>query len=120
LFTFFFLPAPRRLPPPLFHPPDSTRPDPKTNKTNKKKKSWLARLKVIFRATKQHATNLARFVATYKTLLLIQRKVNGGKARPHDTFFAGLLGGYLVFGERNAINEQVRDSPILSFSDDLL
>ncbi|KAI0296629.1 peroxisomal membrane protein 4 [Russula brevipes] len=68
---------------------------------------WLARLKVIFRATKQHATNLARFVAAYKTLLLVQRKVNGGKARSHDTFFAGLLGGYLVFGERNAINEQI-------------
>ena len=54
--------------------------------------------------------NLAKFVAIYKSLLILQRKVNGGKneERPHDTFFAGLLGGYLVFGERNAINEQVR------------
>ena len=71
------------------------------------KKSWLERLRAISRATKQHATNLAKFVAIYKTLLLVQRKLNGGKARPHDTFFAGLLGGYFVFGERNAINEQV-------------
>jgi peroxisomal membrane protein 4 len=69
--------------------------------------SWLSRLKTIARATKQHATNLAKFVTVYKSLLLVQRKLNGGKARPHDTFFAGLLGGYLVFGERNAINEQV-------------
>jgi len=69
---------------------------------------WLERLKAISRATKQHATNLAKFVAIYKTLLLVQRKLNdGGKARPHDTFFAGLLGGYFVFGERNAINEQI-------------
>ncbi|KAI9512346.1 peroxisomal membrane protein 4 [Russula earlei] len=68
---------------------------------------WLDRLKVISRATKQHAINLAKFVAIYKTLLLLQRKLNGSKARPHDTFFAGLLGGYYVFGERNAINEQI-------------
>jgi len=69
--------------------------------------SWLSRLKTISRATKQHATNLAKFVTIYKSLLLVQQKLNGGKARRHDTFFAGLLGGYLVFGERNAINEQI-------------
>ena len=40
--------------------------------------------------------------------MLLQRKLNDGKERTHDTFFAGLFGGYLVFGERNAINEQVR------------
>ncbi|KAI0048004.1 peroxisomal membrane protein 4 [Auriscalpium vulgare] len=68
---------------------------------------WQSRLKVIFRATKNHAVNLAKFVTLYKTLLLLQRRVNGGKERPHDTFFAGLLGGYVVFGERNAINEQI-------------
>lgn len=39
--------------------------------------------------------------------MLLQRKLNGGKERSADTFMAGLLGGYLVFGERNAINEQV-------------
>lgn len=49
-----------------------------------------------------------KYVALYKTLLLIQKKANGGKERNFDTFFAGLVGGYLVFGERNAINEQVR------------
>lgn len=70
-------------------------------------KSWLQRIKGILHASKQHATNLAKFVAIYKSLLLLQRKLNGEKGRPHDSFFAGLLGGYLVFGERNAINEQV-------------
>jgi len=68
---------------------------------------WSTRLKVIFRATKQHAMNLSQFVAIYKSLLLLQRKLNGGKERQQDPFFAGLLGGYLVFGERNAINEQI-------------
>jgi len=39
--------------------------------------------------------------------LLLQRKTNGGKERNADTFIAGLLGGWAVFGERNAVNEQV-------------
>lgn len=61
----------------------------------------------IFKATKQHAFNLAKFVSIYKTVLLLQKKTNGGKERNIDTFIAGLLGGYVVFGERNAVNEQV-------------
>jgi peroxisomal membrane protein 4 len=38
---------------------------------------------------------------------LLQKKINGGKERNVDTFIAGLIGGYIVFGERNAVNEQV-------------
>ena len=34
--------------------------------------------------------------------------MNGGKERSFDTFIAGLIGGYVVFGERTAVNEQVR------------
>ena len=69
--------------------------------------SWQSRIHVIYRATKQHALNLARFVSLYKTILLVQKKFNGGKERESDTFVAGLIGGYFVFGERNAVNEQV-------------
>jgi hypothetical protein len=76
--------------------------------TKHKNNSWPDRLRVIFRATRTHATNLAKFVALYKTLLLLQKSVNSGKPRSHDTFVAGLLSGYTVFGERTAINEQVR------------
>ncbi|KAH9921981.1 peroxisomal membrane protein 4 [Epithele typhae] len=68
---------------------------------------WTTRLKTIFKATKQHALNLAKFVSLYKTLLVLQKKVNGGKQRSSDTFIAGLIGGYVVFGERNAVNEQI-------------
>jgi len=71
------------------------------------KGDWKARARQIFLATKQHAFNLASFVSLYKTLLLIQRKLNGGKERKADTFFAGLIGGYIVFGDRTAINEQI-------------
>lgn len=69
--------------------------------------SWKSRLRVIYSATRQHAFNLAKFVSIYKTLLLLQKKINGGKERNIDTFAAGLIGGYIVFGERNAVNEQV-------------
>lgn len=81
-------------------------------------RSWKTRLRGIYRATKQHATNLAKFVALYKTFLLIQKKANNGKERNSDTFIAGLLGGYLIFGDRNAVNEQVRNqlAPRYSFA----
>ena len=68
--------------------------------------SWTSRLSVIYRTTRQHALNLAKFVSLYKALLLLQRKING-KQQEIDTFIAGLIGGYIVFGERNAVNEQV-------------
>ncbi|KAJ7655150.1 Tim17/Tim22/Tim23/Pmp24 family-domain-containing protein [Mycena polygramma] len=68
---------------------------------------WQSRARVIFRATKQHAFNLAKFVTLYKTFMLIQQKSNGGKPRSSDTFLAGLLGGYIVFGDRTAVNEQI-------------
>ncbi|GAA6043797.1 hypothetical protein JCM8097_007714 [Rhodosporidiobolus ruineniae] len=69
--------------------------------------SWQQRLRYVYRATKQHATNLAKFVAIYKTALLVQKTLAGGKQRQADTFFAGLVGGWAVFGERNAVNEQI-------------
>jgi hypothetical protein len=46
-------------------------------------------------------------VTIYKTLVLVQKRANGGKERSLDTFLAGVIGGYVVFGERTAINEQV-------------
>ena len=64
----------------------------------------------VLRATKSHALNLARFVTSYKLLMLLQRKANGGKERSLDTFVAGALGGYVTFGDRTAVNEQV--SPV--------
>ncbi|GAA6000998.1 mitochondrial 37S ribosomal protein mS29 RSM23 [Rhodotorula paludigena] len=69
--------------------------------------SLRQRLMYVYRATKQHSLNLARFVAIYKTALLLQKTLAGGKERKFDTFFAGLVGGWFVFGERNAVNEQI-------------
>ncbi|KAF8203253.1 Tim17/Tim22/Tim23/Pmp24 family-domain-containing protein [Pholiota molesta] len=68
---------------------------------------WKSRIQLIYRATKQHALNLAKFVSLYKAILLIQKKLNNGKERDSDTFIAGLIGGYFVFSDRNAVNEQI-------------
>lgn len=46
-------------------------------------------------------------MSLYKVLLLLQKRLNGGKERKADTFIAGLIGGYIIFGDRTAINEQV-------------
>jgi hypothetical protein len=69
--------------------------------------SWQKKLNYVYKATKQHSLNLAKFVTIYKSTLLLQKLLANNKPRKFDTFFAGLLGGWLVFGERNAVNEQV-------------
>ena len=61
----------------------------------------------VLKATKQHARNLAFFATIYKTLLIVQRRMHG-KERPLDSFLAGLVGGYMVFGENNNVNQQVK------------
>ncbi|THH11801.1 hypothetical protein EW145_g420 [Phellinidium pouzarii] len=71
------------------------------------KGDWPSRMRKVVQMTVQHALSLAKFVALYKALLIAQRKIHGGKSRSADTFFAGLIGGYTVFGDRNAINEQI-------------
>lgn len=61
------------------------------------------KLKLILRATRTHAQNLAKYATVYKTTMLVLKHMGAtpGKEGPYDTFFAGLLGGYLVFGRRS-------------------
>ncbi len=59
------------------------------------------KLHLVFKATQQHARNLASFAVVYKSAMLVLRLLNParpGKEGPYDAFFAGLLGGYTVFG----------------------
>ena len=57
----------------------------------------------VFRATRTHATNLAKYATVYKLTMLALKHLGSepGKEGTFDTFFAGLLGGYLVFGRRS-------------------
>lgn len=43
----------------------------------------------------------------YKSLMLLQKYVDA-KELSHHSFMAGLIGGYFVFGEYQAVNYQVR------------
>lgn len=63
-----------------------------------REKLWL-----IFRATRTHAQNLAKYATIYKTTMLLLKYYGGtpGKEGPYDTLISGLLGGYLVFGRRS-------------------
>ncbi|KAM3077513.1 hypothetical protein ACMFMG_006852 [Clarireedia jacksonii] len=58
---------------------------------------------LIFRATSTHAQNLAKYATVYKATMLALKYSgsNRGQEGKWDTFFAGLLGGYVVFGRRS-------------------
>lgn len=80
--------------------------------------SFKEKVKMILKATRQHARNLARFAVIYKTSMLALRYLNPttrGKEGQYDTFFAGLLGGYVVFGsgKQGSVNQQARLSSAL-------
>jgi peroxisomal membrane protein 4 len=58
---------------------------------------------LILRATRTHAANLAKYATIYKLTMLALKHLGSepGKEGPFDTFFSGMLGGYLVFGRRS-------------------
>ncbi|POS85497.1 peroxisomal membrane protein-like protein [Erysiphe pulchra] len=62
------------------------------------------KLSVILKATRTHATNLATFALIYKLSLLLLKHLSSDPRKDgnYDTFIAGLIGGYLVFGRRSA------------------
>ncbi|KAE8151069.1 peroxisomal membrane protein 4 [Aspergillus avenaceus] len=67
--------------------------------------------KLVLKATRQHARNLATFALIYKSSMLALRNINPsevGKERRFDSFFAGLLGGYAVFGrKKTSVTQQI-------------
>lgn len=76
-----------------------------------REKAWL-----IFRATRTHARNLAKFATIYKLTCLILKHLGPtpGKEGTHDSLVAGLVGGYMVFGRRSprsgrisSVNQQI-------------
>jgi len=71
------------------------------------------KLKLIFKATRQHATNLAKFALLYKSGMLLLKKINGGKEESVHTFLAGLLGGYWVFGHGRAAHSSVNQQIVI-------
>lgn len=71
--------------------------------------TFREKLWMVYKATRQHARNLAYFATIYKTSMLLLRTFNGGKEGDFDSFFAGLMGGYTVFGRgrQGSVNQQI-------------
>ena len=69
--------------------------------------SWAIRLRSVLQQTWTHATGLTKYVIVYKTLVVLLKKMNGGRNQRFDTFFSGLIAGYFTLGERTTINEHV-------------
>ncbi|KAG8131857.1 putative Peroxisomal membrane protein [Naja naja] len=68
--------------------------------------SLKEKLKVILQATYTHSRCLAYFVFLYKSLMAMQSRMQGKKV-PLHSIIAACIGGWLVFGENNNINNQV-------------
>lgn len=60
----------------------------------------------ILEATFTHSKNLAMFVFLYKSLTSLMSWLQSEKVEFHS-FMAAFVGGYLVFGRYNKVNEQV-------------
>ncbi|ETS87162.1 hypothetical protein PFICI_00990 [Pestalotiopsis fici W106-1] len=78
--------------------------------------SFRQKVDLVFRATRTHARNLAKFATIYKTVCYLLKWYGStpGKEGKFDTFLAGLVGGYFVFGGRSprsgkisSVNQQI-------------
>jgi len=68
--------------------------------------SLTSQARTIWEATYTHSRNLALFVFTYKSLTALLREMES-KPKEYHSFVAALIGGYLVFGKYNKVNEQI-------------
>ncbi|EPS31361.1 hypothetical protein PDE_06316 [Penicillium oxalicum 114-2] len=72
--------------------------------------TFREKVKLVLNATRLHARNLATFATIYKASMIILRNLPAGQGKEgrYDSFFAGLLGGYAVFGrQRGSISQQI-------------
>lgn len=66
----------------------------------------------IYKATRLHAFNLAKFAFLYKSSMLALKNVNGKEQSVHS-FIAGLFGGYWVFGHGKAAFSSVSQQIVI-------
>ncbi|OJJ46051.1 hypothetical protein ASPZODRAFT_159643 [Penicilliopsis zonata CBS 506.65] len=73
--------------------------------------TFREKVKLVLQATRQHARNLATFAMVYKGSMILLRNLNPTGTRKegrYDSFFAGLMGGYVVFGRNNgSVSQQI-------------
>ncbi|KAL3842191.1 hypothetical protein ACJMK2_020233 [Sinanodonta woodiana] len=71
-----------------------------------KRGSLYEKFKTIIEATFTHSKNLALFVFIYKSLMSLMEQIQFKREQYHP-FLAAFLGGYLIFGKYNKVNEQI-------------
>lgn len=73
--------------------------------------TFRQKIKLVLNATRLHARNLSTFAIVYKASMIVLRNLNPagrGKEGRYDSFFAGLLGGYAVFGRQpGSVSQQI-------------
>jgi peroxisomal membrane protein 4 len=76
--------------------------------------SLSSKMSSVLKATRQHATNLATFAFLYKAIMLLLKSgrgaatPTGAKEHGSDSFLAGLLSGWYVFGRsKSSVNQQI-------------
>lgn len=69
--------------------------------------SLQSMVRIILRATYQHAKNLGQFAFFYKFSNLLLRKMTTGKKEQWHVFLSAFVVGKYVFGENNPINTQI-------------
>ncbi|KAI0193842.1 peroxisomal membrane protein 4 [Astrocystis sublimbata] len=78
--------------------------------------TFRQKVDLVFRATRTHARNLAKFATIYKFMCYALKRwgPTPGKEGPYDNLLAGLVGGYFVFGQRSrksgkisSVNQQI-------------
>lgn len=71
--------------------------------------TFRQKVKLIFKATRQHGRNLAVFALIYKSSMLALFRLNNSKEHHYDSFLAGAAGGYLAFGPNmhTSVNQQI-------------
>lgn len=65
-----------------------------------------SKLQDILQATFTHSKNLALFVTLYKSLTSILASLES-KSQQYHSLLSAFIGGYLIFGTYNKVNEQV-------------
>jgi len=63
------------------------------------------KLALIVKLTRQHAVNLGCYAALYKLILYLESKLH--KETSSDSLIAGLIGGYLIFGDGSPVSQQI-------------
>lgn len=73
-----------------------------------KEGSLRSKLQAIATLTLQHSTNLGKFALIYKTFTKLSIVFAEDKnLKPLFAFLAGTVGGFVVFGADNAVNQQI-------------